>query len=113
MTAKKNSVETGGRREAKHDAAMAKRETRAVKDLALGDIIRVDGLEDDQVVRTAKRIRTGLDAGLVHVTLVARDGDRERIALAPEERVTLVGKAPPTAKGHGGHPGKTKAKAQA
>jgi hypothetical protein len=67
-------------------------ETRAVKDLAVGDIIQVDALEGDQIVRNAKRIRKGLDAGLLHVTLVAPDGDRERLALAPEDRVTVVGK---------------------
>jgi hypothetical protein len=113
MTAKKNSPKTGWRTEANHDASMAMQQTRAVKDLAIGDIIQVDGLEDDQVVRKAKRIRTGLDAGLLHVTLVALDGDRERVALAPEERVTFVGKAPEAGKVPSGSQGKAKGKAKA
>jgi hypothetical protein len=113
MTAKHNPPKTGSPTEANHDAGMAMQETRAVKDLAIGDIIQVDGLEDDQVVRKAKRIRTGLDAGLLHITLVARDGDRERIALAPEERVTFVGKAPEAGKGQSGSRGKAKGKAKA
>jgi hypothetical protein len=74
-------------------------ETCPAKDLAIGDIIQVDGLEDDQVVRKAQRIREGLDAGLLHLTLVARDGDVERIALAPEERVTFVSRSPKDGKG--------------
>ena len=113
MTAKNHPPKTGWRTEANHDAGMAMQETRAVKDLAIGDIIQVDGLEDDQVVRKAKRIRTGLDAGLLHVTLVALDGDRERIALAPEEHVTFVGKAPEVGKGQSGSQGKAKGKAKA
>jgi hypothetical protein len=88
-------------------------QTRAVKDLAIGDIIQVDGLEDDQVVRKTKRIRKSLDAGLLHVTLVARDGDVERIALAPEERVLFVGRSPEAGKGQSGSQGKAKGKAQA
>lgn len=74
-------------------------ETRAVKDLAIGDIIQVDGFEDGQVVRNAKKIRKGLDAGLLEVTLVAPDGDTERIALDPEGPVTVVGKDPEAGKG--------------
>ena len=84
-----------------------------MQDLAIGDIIQVDGLEDDQLVRKAKRIREGLDAGLLHLTLVARDGDVERIALAPEERVTFVGKSPKAGKGRSGSPGKPKGPAKA
>jgi hypothetical protein len=113
MTAKKNRLKTGSPTEANHDAGMALQQTRAVKDLAIGDIIQVDGLEDDQVVRKTKRIRKGLDAGLLHITLVAQDGDRERIALAPEDRVTFVGQAPDAGKGQSGSQGKAKGKAQA
>jgi hypothetical protein len=109
MTVKQNR--TGGRTEANHVTGMAMLETRAAKDLAIGDIIRVDGLEGDQVVRKAKRIRKGLDAGLLHVTLVALDGDKERIALAPEERVPFVGRAAEAGKGSGDQ-GKAKGKAQ-
>jgi len=112
MTAK-NPPQTGSPTEANHNTAMALQQTRAVKDLAIGDIIQVDGLEDDQVVRKTKRIRRGLDAGLLHITLVARDGDRERIALAPEDRVTFVGKAAEAGKGQSGSQGKAKRKAQA
>jgi hypothetical protein len=110
MTAK-NPPQTGWRTEANHNTSMALQQTRAVKDLAIGDIIRVDGLEDDQIVRKTKRIRKGLDAGLLHITLVARDGDRERIALAPEDRVTFVGKAPEAGKGQSGSQGKATAPA--
>jgi len=111
MTAKKNRLKTGSPTEANHAAGMALQETRAVKDLAIGDIIQVDGFEDDQVVRKTKRIRKGLDAGLLHITLVAQDGDRERIALAPEDRVTFVGKAPEAGKGQSGSQGKATAPA--
>jgi hypothetical protein len=111
MTAKQNR--TGGRTEANCDTGMAMLETRAAKDLAIGDVIRVDGLDGDQVVRKAKRIRKGLDAGLLHVTLVALDGDRERIALATEECVPFVGRAPEAGKGQSGNQGKAKGKARA
>ena len=113
MTTTTNPPQAGGGAEANHDAGMAMPETRAAKDLAIGDIIRVDGLEGDQVVRKAKRIRKGLDAGLLHVRLVAQDGDRERIALAPAERVPLVGRAAEAGKGQSGNQGKAKGQAQA
>jgi hypothetical protein len=74
-------------------------ETRAVKDLAIGDIIQANGFEDDQIVRSAKKIHKGLDAGLLEVTLVGPDGDTERIALDPEGQVTVVGKDPEAGKG--------------
>jgi hypothetical protein len=61
-------------------------ETRAVKELAIGDIIQVDGFQDEQIVRNAKRIRKGPDTGLLEVTLVAPDGDIKRIALLPKVR---------------------------
>jgi hypothetical protein len=112
MTVKKNPPKTGSPTEANHDAGMALQETRAVKDLAIGDVIQVDGLEDDQVVRKAKRIRKGLDAGLLHVTLVARDGDVERVALAPEDRVVFIGKASEAGEGKSGRKGKAKEKAK-
>ena len=48
--------------------------TRAVKDLAIGDRIQVDGFEEAQLVRKAKPISKGLDAGLLEITLVAPDG---------------------------------------
>src|SRR5215472_1901724 len=112
MNAKQNPPKTGWQTETNHDTGMAMLETRAAKDLAIGDIIQVDGLEGDQVVRKAKRIRKGLDAGLLHVTLLALDGDRERIALAPEKCVPFVGRAP-EAGGQSGNQGKAKGKVQA
>jgi HB1, ASXL, restriction endonuclease HTH domain len=65
-------------------------ETRAVKDLASGDVIRVDGFDDDMTIRAAKKVKKGLDAGKFHVTLAAPDGETEVIALDPEERVKVV-----------------------
>jgi hypothetical protein len=88
-------------------------ETRTVKDLAIGDIIQVDGFDDNMTVRGAKKVKKGLDAGKLHVTLAASDGETEVIALAPEERVKLVGKAPQAGKGApkaGKGAGKTKGK---
>jgi hypothetical protein len=73
--------------------------TRAVKDLTIGEIIRLDGFEGDQIVRKAKPIAKGLEAGRRELTLVAPDGDTARIALAPEDPVTVVGKAPEAGKG--------------
>src|SRR6516225_3839116 len=111
MTANQNR--TGGPTAANYVTGMAMRETRAAKDLAIGDIIRVDDLEGDQVVRKAKRIRKGLDVGLLHVTLLALDRDRERIALAPEECVPFVGRAPEAGKGQSGNQDKAKGNTQA
>src|SRR5262245_29033653 len=88
-------------------------EMRTVKDLAIGDLIQVDGFEGNQVVRKAKKIRTGLDAGRFEVTLAAADGDTERIALAAEGRVTVVGKDPGATKGKRRSKGKAKGKAKA
>jgi hypothetical protein len=68
--------------------------TRAVKDLALGDRIRVDGFDEEQTVRNAKPITHGLDAGLRELTLAAPDGETQRIALAAEDPVSVVGPAP-------------------
>jgi hypothetical protein len=92
---------------------MAMSQACAAKDLAIGDIIYVDGLEDDQVVRKIKRIREGLDVGLLHVLLIARDGDQERIALAPEQRVTFVGKVPAAGMCQGSDQATAKGKAKA
>jgi hypothetical protein len=73
--------------------------TRAVKDLAIGDRIRVDGFDEDQTVRNAKPITHGLDAGLRELTLAAPDGETERIALAAEDSVTILGQAPAASQG--------------
>jgi hypothetical protein len=65
-------------------------ETCVVKDLAIGDVIRVDAFDDPMVVRSAKKIRKGLDAGKLDLALVGPDGEKERIALAPDDRVKVV-----------------------
>src|SRR5208282_6562125 len=90
-------------------------ETREVKDLAIGDVIRVDGFDDNMTVRGAKKVKKGLDAGKLHVTLAAPDGETEVVALDPVERVKVVGKAPQAGKGApkaGKGAGKTKGKAK-
>jgi hypothetical protein len=94
-------------------------ETREVKDLAIGDIIQVDGFDDNMTVRSAKKIRKGLDAGKLEVALAAPDGEREVMAFAPDERVKVVAKDPDAGKGKsdgkakGKGKGKAKAKAKA
>src|SRR5271170_6290654 len=88
-------------------------EMREVKDLAIGDVIRVDGFDDNMTVRGAKKVKKGLDVGKLHVKLAGPDGETEVIALAPEERVKVVGKAPQAGKGGpkaGKGAGKTKGK---
>jgi hypothetical protein len=87
-------------------------ETREVKDLAIGDIIQVDGFDDSMTVRSAKKIKKGLDAGKLEVALLAPDGEREVMAFAPEERVKVVGKDPDGAKAKSDRKGKGKAKAK-
>ena len=90
-------------------------ETREVKDLAIGDVIKVEGFDDNMTVRSAKKVKKGLDAGKLHVTLVSPDGESEVIALDPEERVKVVGKAAQAGKGGpkaGKGAGKTKGKAK-
>jgi hypothetical protein len=76
-------------------------------DLAIGDRIRVDGFDEDQTVHKAKPIAHGLDAGRRELTLEAPDGETERIALAAEDPVTVVGQAPAATPGRRGGP-KTK-----
>ena len=70
-------------------------EMREVKDLAIGDVVKVDGFDDNMTVRSAKKVKKGLDAGKLHVTLAAPDGEAEVVALDPEEKVKVVGKAAP------------------
>jgi hypothetical protein len=84
--------------------------TRAVKDLAIGDRIRVDGFDEEQTVRKTKTITHGLDVGLRELTLAAPDGETERIALAAEDPVTVVGPAPAATQDPRGGP-KAKGKA--
>jgi hypothetical protein len=65
-------------------------ETRVVKDLAVGEVIRVDGFDDPMTVRAAKKVKKGLDAGKLHVTLVTPECENEVVALDPEERVKVI-----------------------
>src|SRR5262249_16442467 len=92
-------------------------ETREVKDLAIGDIIQVDGFDGSMTVRSAKKIKKGLDAGKLEVALAAPDGEHEVMAFAPEERVKVVGKDRERGKGKSEskpkEKGKGKAKAKA
>src|SRR5262245_12164759 len=50
--------------------SMTMSETCAVKDLAIGKLIQVDGFDGDVTVRSARRITKGLDAGKLQVALV-------------------------------------------
>src|SRR5262249_31494051 len=88
-------------------------ETREVKDLAIGDVIQVDGFDEPMVVRSTKKIKKGLDAGKLEVALVAPDGEKEVMAFAPEERVKVVGKDPDTGKGKSDGKAKGKGKGKA
>jgi hypothetical protein len=65
-------------------------ETCVVKDLAVGAVIRVDGFDDPMTVRAAKKVKQGLNAGKLHVTLATPDGATEVVALDPQERVQVV-----------------------
>jgi hypothetical protein len=91
-------------------------EMRAVKDLATGDVIQVEGFDGNLTVRSAKRIKKGLDAGKLQVTLATADGETEVMAFNPEEQVKVVGmKAEPTGNAKGGNKddGANKGKARA
>jgi hypothetical protein len=93
-------------------------EMRTVKDLAIGDVIQVHGLDGSLTVRSAKRIKKGLDAGKLQVTLSAADGETEVMGFDPEERVKVVGKEAQDGKGQSGGKarpagGKGKAKGKA
>jgi hypothetical protein len=88
-------------------------ETREVKNLAIGDVIELDGFDENMVVRSAKKIRSGLEAGKLEVTLATPDGEVERIAMANEEKVKVVGKNVEAAKAKIGGKGKGKGKAKA
>jgi hypothetical protein len=92
---------------------MIMNETREVKDLGIGDVIQVDGFDEPMVVRSAKKIRGGLEAGKLEVTLVAPDGETERVALGPEEPVKVVGKDAEAGSGKGKGKARAKAKAKA
>src|SRR5215831_11729667 len=74
-------------------------ELRTVKELAVGDVIQVQGVDDNLTVRSAKKIKKGLDAGKLQVTLVTPDGETEVMGFDPEERVKVVGKDAEAGKG--------------
>jgi hypothetical protein len=82
-------------------------EMRVVEDLAIGHVIQVDGFDGNLTVRSAKKIKKGLDAGKLQVTLVTADGETEVMGFDPEERVKVVGKDAEGGKGQNG--GKTRA----
>jgi hypothetical protein len=92
-------------------------ETRAVKDLAIGDSIHVKGFDDPLVVKSAKKAQKGTDAGKLDVKLAGPDGNIETVRFDPEEQVTVVGKdadrgqTTPKSAGKGKGKGKGKAKA--
>jgi hypothetical protein len=67
-------------------------ETRAVKDLAIGDVIQVEGFDTNLTIRSAKKIKKGLDAGKLQVTLTTPDGEHEVMGFNPDEPVKVVGK---------------------
>jgi hypothetical protein len=67
-------------------------ETRAVKDLAIGDRIQVQGFDDPLVVRSAKKVQKGTDAGKLDVKLAGPDGKVETVRFDPEEAVMVVAK---------------------
>jgi HB1, ASXL, restriction endonuclease HTH domain len=73
-----------------HQMEKTMNEQRAVKDLAVGAVIHLDGFEEPLTVRAAKKIKKGLDAGKLEVTLGTPDGETERVALGPEEKVMVV-----------------------
>jgi hypothetical protein len=77
-------------------------EMRTVKDLAIGDVTQVDGFDGNLAVRSAKKIKKGLDAGKLQVTLATADGETEVMGLDPEERVKVVGKDAEGGKGQSG-----------
>jgi hypothetical protein len=66
-------------------------ETRAAKDLAIGDRIQVQGFDEPRVVRSAKKGQKGADAGKLDVKLAGPGGNMETIRLDLEELVTVVG----------------------
>src|SRR5262249_36704849 len=88
----------------------------AVKDLAVGDAIQVEGFDGNLTVRSAKKIKKGLDAGKLQVTLRTPDGETEVMGFDPEEQVKVVGKdatggkRPGNGKSRTGGKGKAKAK---
>jgi hypothetical protein len=69
-------------------------EMHAVKDVSIGDHIQVKGFEDPLMVRSAKKVQKGTDAGKLEVKLAGSDGNLEIVLFDPEEAVMVVGKDP-------------------
>jgi hypothetical protein len=93
---------------------MTMSETRAVKDLAIGELIQVDGFDGDVTVRSARRITKGLEAGKLQVALLTTSGEKEVMAFNPEDLVQVVGtSAEGAAKAKAGGPGASKGKGKA
>jgi hypothetical protein len=88
-------------------------ELRTVKDLAVGDVIQVQGFDDNLRVRSAKKIKKGLDAGKLQVTLVTPDGETEVMGFDPEERVKVVGRDAEAGKGQSDGKSRTRRKGKA
>jgi hypothetical protein len=88
-------------------------ELRTVKDLTVGDVIQVQGFDDNQRVRSAKKIKKGLDAGKLQVTLVTPDGETEVMGFDPEERVKVVGNDAEGGKGQSEGKSRTRGKGKA
>jgi hypothetical protein len=88
-------------------------ELRTVKDLAVGDGIQIEGFDGNLTVRSAKRIKKGLDAGRLQITLVTPDGETEVMAFDPEERVKVVGKDAEARKGQSDGKSRTRGKGKA
>jgi hypothetical protein len=70
----------------------------AVQDLAVGAVIHLEGFDGPLTVRSAKKIKKGLDAGKLDVTLVTAEGETERVAVEPHERVSII-RSKPSAEG--------------
>jgi hypothetical protein len=67
-------------------------ETRAVKDLSIGDRIQVSGFDRPLVVRSAKKVQNGSDAGKLDMKLAGPDGNFETVRFDADEPVTVVGR---------------------
>ena len=88
-------------------------ELRTVKDLAVGDVIQVQGFDGNLTVRSAKKIKKGLDAGKLQVTLVTPDGETEVMGFDPQERVKVVAKDAEAGKGQSEGKSRTRGKGKA
>ena len=83
-----------------------------MKDLASGDVIQVEGRVENLTIRSAKKIRKGLDAGKLGVTVLNAAGETEVLALAPQLQMLVVGQAVEAGKGQSGARSQSGAKAE-